>query len=492
MRTKDWRSYQLEPVVIGRGVDEFASEDEFAAVILEIEDATPPPSPVVMDFVSEAEAPLREAAPTALPERPRASIKSWVQVRAIASSAAVMMAVCAGVVGAWMALRVPLGIAFVSRAIASGRARRRMAWKSLGASAAAVRGAVRRGRLAMSTAAEMMAVAAGVVGAWLVIRVFMGIAFVSRVIESAQARRRLAWESLGAQRAGAVALLHRRGAGAIAGLAVAALAAVFAMPSNPPAVSPVAAVSTSAGTPAPQTAADIAGSRQIDPPAAALRPEPFPAAASLERPGVPATLNAAAQSAGPEPQNTVYGGRTAGPQLDTPSRPPVLLAVVNRDSPGTPAAEPLPVPVATVSAALEAPKPAAAEPAAAEPAANVPAVVVTAASTVATDRSAIDDLLSAYRRSYNSLDASAVSSIWRGADTRALTRAFSTLTRQHITFDRCDVRVTGADRARARCDGILSYVQKAGDTTPQQRRVSWSIDLGRPDDRWVIVGVEAR
>ena len=460
MRTEDRRSYQLEPVVIGRGLDEFASEDEFAALIFEIEEATPPPPPVVMEFNSEAEAPLRVVASTALPERPRASI----------SSAADMMGVAVGVVGAWLVIRVPIGIAFVSRIIESAQVRRRLAWKSLGASAAAVRGAVRRGRLAMSTAADMMGVAAGVVGAWLAIRVPIGIAFVSRVIESAQARRRLAWKSLGARWVGASPLLHRRGT--VAGLTVAALAGVLVVPPNPPAVSPVAAVSTSAGTPAPQRAADIAGARQIeplDPLAAALRPEPLPVEAPLKRPVVRVARQTATPSVGTEPQELV------------------LLAAVERAPPGTTATEPMPVPVAIVSAALEAPKPAAAE-----PAAYVPAVIGTASGTVTADRSAIDDVLSAYRRSYNSLDAGAVSAIWRGADTRALARAFSTLTSQRITFGRCDVRLTGVDRARARCDGILSYVQRAGDTTPQQRRVSWSIDLGRPDDRWVIVGVEAR
>jgi hypothetical protein len=115
-----------------------------------------------------------------------------------------------------------------------------------------------------------------------------------------------------------------------------------------------------------------------------------------------------------------------------------------------------------------------------------------ALDTVDADRSAIEGVLSSYRRSYNSLDAKAVSAIWQGLDTRALARAFSTLTRQQMIFERCNVRVVAADRGAARCDGILSYVQKAGDTTPQQRRVSWEIDLRRPAADWVIVGVQAR
>ena len=506
MKTDHHRPYELEPIVIGRGLDEFAREDELPPSTFEIEDVTQAPLAGVATFEWE-EAPVPVVAAPVAPLAPRlVPVRSWVargratathgrhtsaaavrgavrRGRRAISTAFLMMARGAGVVGAWMVVRVSIVIVFVLQVIASGGARRRMAWKSLGAQwvgasallhrrvasgtatathgcrtyAAAVRGAVRRGRLAISTAFLMMARGAGVVGAW---------------------------ELLGAQRVGASALLHRRGT--VAGLTVASLAGLLAVPSNPPAVSPVAAVSTSTGTPAPQTAADVAGSMQIDLRAAALQPEPF-AAASLERPVVPATLTAAAQSAGPELQRTVYGGTTLDFQSDTPRRPPVLPAVADHDPPSTTAAEPIPVPVAIVSAALEAPKPAAAE-----PAAYMPSAVGTAPDTVAADRSAIDDVLVAYRRSYNALDAGAVSAIWRGADTRALARAFSSLTRQHMTFDRCDVRVTDANRARARCDGILSYVQKAGDTTPHQRRVSWSMDLGRPDDRWVIVGLQAR
>jgi hypothetical protein len=115
-----------------------------------------------------------------------------------------------------------------------------------------------------------------------------------------------------------------------------------------------------------------------------------------------------------------------------------------------------------------------------------------AVDSLEVDRSAVKDVLAAYRKSYNDLDAAAVSAIWKGVDERALQRAFSSLSRQNLSFERCDVRVPGADRAVARCEGVLSYVPKFGDALSQQRRMTWNMDFRRAGERWMIVGVNAR
>jgi hypothetical protein len=311
-------------------------------------------------------------------------------------------------------------------------------------SSAAVRRAGRQCRLAISSAASMIAVAASLMAAWTAAQVLAA---------------RPHW-------AGVSALRDRRST--VAAFAVALLAVVLVPSLNPPAVSPVAAVSTSTSLEVSIPTVDVADTSKSDP-----RPAPPPAkrlpASAPRRPAIVQAVLQTAPAAGPEAQK------------------PVLLTGVDDDPPSSTVAEPISVPAAIVSAVLEAPNPAAAE-----PAAYVPSAVGPVPGSVTADRLAIDDVLAAYRRSYNSLDAGAVSAIWRGADTRALARAFSSLSHQRLTFEQCEVRVTAADRARARCDGILNYVQKAGDTTPQQRRVSWSMDLSRPDDRWVIVGVQAR
>jgi hypothetical protein len=166
--------------------------------------------------------------------------------------------------------------------------------------------------------------------------------------------------------------------------------------------------------------------------------------------------------------------------------------------------EPLPVPVpdaaedvAPIAAPRvpEAPAPAAA----AAPAGDAPPVTApvrpiepAVVDRLAADRTAIGDVLQTYRAAYNALDATSVSTIWQGLDTRALQKAFATLSQQDVVFDRCDVRVTAADHAVASCRGVLTYVPRIGDGERQQRRLSWSFDFQRAADRWVISSVSAR
>src|SRR5688572_5401479 len=121
-----------------------------------------------------------------------------------------------------------------------------------------------------------------------------------------------------------------------------------------------------------------------------------------------------------------------------------------------------------------------------------PPAAAAAVDPLAADRSAVKDVLAAYRKSYNNLDAASASAVWEGVDERALRRAFSSLSHQNVSFERCDVRVPAGDRAVARCDGVLSYVPKFGDSTAQQRRMTWNMDFRRNGDHWMIVGVTAR
>jgi hypothetical protein len=103
---------------------------------------------------------------------------------------------------------------------------------------------------------------------------------------------------------------------------------------------------------------------------------------------------------------------------------------------------------------------------------------------------AIRRVLDAYRDSYDHLDASSAALIWRGVDTRALARAFSSLSSQALSFDQCDVRINGA-QATARCSGELRYVRRVGAPTMHVLRLSWAIDLERNADRWVIASIKA-
>jgi hypothetical protein len=77
------------------------------------------------------------------------------------------------------------------------------------------------------------------------------------------------------------------------------------------------------------------------------------------------------------------------------------------------------------------------------------------------------------------LSASRVREIWSKTDTRSLDRALSSLRSATLAFRRCEMRVTGDDRAVTRCDEI------GPDATP----VAWIIDFRRDDGRWLIDGL---
>lgn len=147
---------------------------------------------------------------------------------------------------------------------------------------------------------------------------------------------------------------------------------------------------------------------------------------------------------------------------------------------------PAPIVFAESPAALSTPEPARAETVPDPPRAAASSTVIVSA----TDRSSIERVLEAYRKAYDRLDASSAAVIWPAVDTRALTRAFSTLSQQDVSFDSCDYNITGP-RARAHCVGEIRYVGRVGDQVPRVRRLAWSFALERVSDSWQIAQVSA-
>jgi hypothetical protein len=107
------------------------------------------------------------------------------------------------------------------------------------------------------------------------------------------------------------------------------------------------------------------------------------------------------------------------------------------------------------------------------------------------DQRLIRSLLEAYRLAYERRDPLAVAALWPGVDSRAVTRAFSTLNAQRMTFDRCEVSITGVV-AVARCDGRLDYSRSVGETDTQSRQMAWAFALERGSGQWRISGVNSR
>jgi len=118
---------------------------------------------------------------------------------------------------------------------------------------------------------------------------------------------------------------------------------------------------------------------------------------------------------------------------------------------------------------------------------------------IAQHRTAIRQLLDAYRESYDRLDAVSAARLWPGVDTAALSRAFSTLASQQVEFDSCSLDVnqglpSGAHytKATAVCTGSVRYVRRVGNPAPQSRALAWTFELDRSSGRWLISAVKAK
>jgi hypothetical protein len=107
------------------------------------------------------------------------------------------------------------------------------------------------------------------------------------------------------------------------------------------------------------------------------------------------------------------------------------------------------------------------------------------------DRVLLDRLLGRYERAYDTLDIDAASSLWPSVDRAALGRAFGNITEQDLSFERCDVEVSG-DEAQANCLGSLNYVHRAGNGSPQTQPLSWTFRFQRAGSDWRIARVEEK
>jgi hypothetical protein len=106
------------------------------------------------------------------------------------------------------------------------------------------------------------------------------------------------------------------------------------------------------------------------------------------------------------------------------------------------------------------------------------------------DTAAIRRTLARYEAAYSDRDASAARAVWPSVDQRALQRAFEGLAAQRISFDDCDVLVTGAT-ARATCSGTATWTAKIGGGGRSEAR-RWAFQLKNADGAWQIVQASTR
>ena len=106
-------------------------------------------------------------------------------------------------------------------------------------------------------------------------------------------------------------------------------------------------------------------------------------------------------------------------------------------------------------------------------------------------RAAVDEALAGVSRSFRTMDAASLRQVWPGADVGELSRRFSTLKYQSLSFERCDLRPVGGQIV-ASCLVSLAAAPNVGDPALQRRRESWSIVFNRSGDRYVIGSVATR
>lgn len=166
----------------------------------------------------------------------------------------------------------------------------------------------------------------------------------------------------------------------------------------------------------------------------------------------------------PEYRHPSYQGRAAAAPITSP-----VTAAVN-------------APVTTAAAVVPPPS---------RPAASL-APVVAPIPSGRLDESRVTQVLNQYARAYRQLDASAARAVWPSVNERALARAFASLESQSVSFDACDVNVSGAT-ATASCRGRASYVGKIGSREPRTEQRQWTFELKRDgNDAWKIENAQAQ
>jgi hypothetical protein len=106
------------------------------------------------------------------------------------------------------------------------------------------------------------------------------------------------------------------------------------------------------------------------------------------------------------------------------------------------------------------------------------------------DTRGVEGALVRYRNAFNALNADAAAEVWPSVDTRSLTRAFDQLKEQRIAFDGCQTDIKDT-RAQAVCTGLARYVPRIGGRLQVDRR-TWTFNLAKVRDEWMIQSVEAR
>jgi hypothetical protein len=106
------------------------------------------------------------------------------------------------------------------------------------------------------------------------------------------------------------------------------------------------------------------------------------------------------------------------------------------------------------------------------------------------ERDKVRAVLSGYEKAYSQLDAAAAARLYPAIDSKALSRAFSTLSSQQILFEDCRIQVFQAT-AHASCAGTARWTPRVGGGSRQQAR-RWNFDLKQVAGNWQIGTVKVQ
>ncbi len=190
------------------------------------------------------------------------------------------------------------------------------------------------------------------------------------------------------------------------------------------------------------------------------------------------------------------------PEL-TPS-PVYRIPDTPRGAPATPSVPPASAPTRTAStvaatAPLSLPTPLSQLTPASTPTPNEPPrasitdgppAAATMPIRAASDQQLVEDALQRYRSAYGRLNAQSAQAVYPTVNRVALARAFDSLESQSLTFDACDVEVSGV-LAKAICHGTAHYVPKIGSRYPRAEPLVWSFELRKSDADWTIYYAKA-
>jgi hypothetical protein len=222
---------------------------------------------------------------------------------------------------------------------------------------------------------------------------------------------------------------------------------------------------------------------------------------ALALPGAPPASPAAAPvlRGGEIPDDYVSPARAATARETAPTPPvasttPAPRVVIPLASPvrqPSSVVESLIPPVVTSAPPISAPPVSSAANASAPPAAAATVAAAAVTASVPSDRNQVNSVLQQYARAHSQLDANAVRAVWPSVDQRALSKAFSNLSSQTVSFDDCSIDVNGAS-AHASCRGKATYVGKVGSQERRTESRTVTFDLKRDGEGWEIQKAETR